>query len=614
MAFDNGVATPGGASFNAPEVSFDWLKNLPNDYFRGVFNQQQRGLNDQSSQLNAQRIEDQKRTLDASKAFPNGLPIDPRTGQVDYSQVASTLAKFGDVSGAMGVMAQQPPAMSPMFGGQGQPAPQGAPAGGQTQAAPAARPASPPLTAKGDSGSNTITSLVTDKLPSQNQTTGATIGKIAEVMGLDPNADLTAGQLRRAQGLLQKYAPEVAGTPAGGGGGNLPPSANAGTPAPSVQPLSRPSLASAGQPAPNGAPSGQAPQQQLAPQAQPQPQQQPPQAQPQQQPQGQPITPQVPLPQGFNDPQKAIQALRTEAARIGGNPRGQAQAQELNNWANRIEESIKPLAVQQNTTLVDPRTGKTLYQGPGAAALAQSAGGAGSPTLDADAELYRQTGKLPPNMGRGVQGNAEARRIRERAGEQEIEQGGNPAEWPTRWQSFGAQAAGKKILASRQYNLTLTENEASSLLPRVREASAKVKRTEYPTLNKLIEAGQQGRGGTDVVKLGIAVASLVPVYARVLKPVGQITEGDTHRALEILDKAWSDGQINAALDQMEVEMKSARSSLDKTMKDFDAKPAGGKADDNKPQQPAAAGKASADGWTVHTLPNGSKARVQEVTE
>jgi hypothetical protein len=63
--------------------------------------------------------------------------------------------------------------------------------------------------------------MVTDKLPSQNLTTGQTILKVADLMGIDPNADLTPGQQRRAQGLIARYAPDIAG-PAGGGG-NMPP-------------------------------------------------------------------------------------------------------------------------------------------------------------------------------------------------------------------------------------------------------------------------------------------------------------------------------------------------------------------------------------------------------
>lgn len=289
----------------------------------------------------------------------------------------------------------------------------------------------------------------------------------------------------------------------------------------------------------------------------------PAQAQPQG---GGPIVPQVPLPNGYTDPQQAILALRSEAARLSANPHAAGQVAALNNYAQRIEASLQPLQVNPNTTLLDPRNSQVLYQGPGAAMMGAAAAG-GSPTLDADAELYRQTGKLPPNMGRGMQGSAEAKAIRSRAVEQEIAEGGDPGDWSSRWQNFATQATGKRVLEQRAVGLSLAENEASSLLPRVREASAKVSRTEYPTLNKLILAAEKGTGGKDVIKLGIAVSSLIPVYARVMKPVGQITEGDTHRASDILEKAWSDGQINAALDQMEIELKSARSALNKTISD-----------------------------------------------
>jgi hypothetical protein len=544
---DNGVNPPGAASYQAPLLNFSAIANWPNDFYQGVFNQQQQGLNQQTGQLNDAKIQQAQRTAELQKQladqFNSGSPV-------DYRKIAAIMAAMGNPAEAFQVMQSQPPPLSPLLGG-----PQPQEQGGVQQPQPAsvqARPLPPPAqnSPRGDNGQNTLTSLVTDRLPAQNQTTGATISRIAEVMGVDPNAPLTPGQQKRAQVLLKKYAPDTAGvqvTGAGtagpndrtasfnerfagaGGGSNLPPSANAGSPAARVAPT---------------------------------PQQQPQQAAPAPQ-GGQPITPQVPLPPGFNDPQKAIQALRTEAVRLAQTPNGQAQARELDAYANRIEESIKPISVGAQSTIVDPRTGKVIYQGPGAAAYAS--GGESGTTLDADAENYRQTGKLPPNMGRGIQGAAQATRIRERAAEIETEAGGDVSAWPQRWQTFGAQASGQRVLQTRATNLRLAENEATSLIPRVREISDKINRTEYPTLNSVILAAEKGTGDPNVIKYGLAVASLIPVYARVLKPTGQITEGDTNRAREILDKAWSKGQINAALDQMELELKSAKDALQKTM-------------------------------------------------
>jgi hypothetical protein len=540
--FPQTVAVPPTSAYGPGLTDFSAIANAPNTYYQGQFNQQQKQLNDA-------KIAQAKQQIELAKSFAGGLPTDAN-GQIDYRAAAGILASKGDIGGAVSLLQQQPAPLSPMFGGQGQGQgqPQGGPAG---PAAPPqsvqAKPLPPPArnSPQGDSGENTLTSIVTDRLPAQNQTTGQTIMKIAEVMGIDPNAQMTPGQVRRAQGLLQKYAPDIAGVRVGqGGGSSLPPSMNGVTPAavPGGGGSAAGATAGPGAAGTSGAPA-------------PQPQQ----------PQQQPLVPQEPLPPGFNDPMQAVKALRLNAAQLAGDPRRGAkeQASAMDAWADRIEASIKPVSVGSMSTLVDPRTGKPVFQGAGAAAIAGQ--GADNSTRDADAELYRQTGKLPPNMGRGVQGAAEAQRIRERAVEQEIAEGGDPSQWATRWQSFGAQAAGRRVLETRSETLKLAENEATTLIPRVRDISAKVSRTNYPTINALIEAADQGKGGTDVIKLGIAINSLIPVYARVLKPVGQITEGDTHRATDILNKAWSDGQINGALDQMEVELKSARSALEKTL-------------------------------------------------
>lgn len=606
-SFPSAVNAPGAASYNAPLLDFSRIANLPNDYA-------QAGFNDQQKQLNDAKIQQAQQQIELAKTFAGGLP--KKDGITDYGAIAGMLASKGDVAGAMQVLQQAPPPLSPMWGGgqqgggppqqSGPPQPQpAAPVAPQAQPTSIqARPLPPPGRGpQGDSGEGTLTSIVTDRLPAQNQTTGETIGKIAQVMGVDPNADLTPGQQKRAQVLLKKYAPEIAGSGslsftdrfAGDGGRTaLPPSANAGTPSPTLGATVGPPAGRTGAPDRSGGGSG-------APvPAQPQPG-----GGAQGQPQGGPITPQVPLPQGFKDPEQAIQALRTEAVRIGQVPNGQSQAAALTDWANRIEASIKPISVGATTTLIDPRTGKPVYQGPAAAAMA-GAGGR-SETIESDAEVYRQTGKLPPNIGRGVQGNAESHAIRELAREQEISEGGDPADWPSRWQHFGTQASGLRSLETRAAGLTLAENESKRLIPRVRDISDKISRTEYPSINKLILAAKKGTGDPNVIKLGVAVESLIPVYARVLKPTGTVGAADMERAHDILDKAWSGGQINAALDQMEVELDSAKSALKDTQEEYGSR-RGKKSDDTAKGTSAAAApsKPDADGWV--SLPNGTRIR------
>jgi hypothetical protein len=549
--FPTAVSPPGGASYAPPLMNFAQFANWSAD-------------DPYKLPTEKARLDQMQNIAGLQKQLQDEFA---KTGTLDYRKAAGIIAAMGNPAEAMQMLQQQPAPMSPLYGG-GQPQPQGRqPAQAAPQGQPAsipAKPLPPPGPGpQGDAGSGTIASMVTDRLPKQDTATGQTIAKVAQVMGVDPNAPLTPGQQLRVNGLLRKYAPDTgaaSGTAAADGspsfkdrfggdaGGSLPPSANAVSPAPKVTQ----------QPAPIGA--GAQGQGGPAPQAAPAQSQQ-------QQPQGGPITPQVPLPPGFKDPEQAIQALRTEAVKYEQMPNGQAQAKGLNNWADRIEASIKPLFVGAASTLIDPRNGKTLYQGPAAAAYGGGGGETGA-TLDADANQYRLTGKLPPNMGRGIQGQQQATAIRTRAAEQEVNDGGDPNDWPSRWQKFSTQAAGLRTLEVRAAGLTLAENEAKLLLPRVRDISGKISRTEYPTINKLILASKKGSGDPNVIKLGVAVESLIPVYAKVLKPVGTVGAADMERAHDILDKAWSNGQINAALDQMELELDSAKEALKKTQAEF----------------------------------------------
>lgn len=189
-------------------------------------------------------------------------------------------------------------------------------------------------------------------------------------------------------------------------------------------------------------------------------------------------------------------------------------------------------------------------------------------SLETAADVFRMTGKLPPNMGRGVQGAQEATMIRNRAAEKEADAGGDPADWAQRWQSFGTRAAGLRTLENRAAGLTLAENEARALVPRVRELLAKVNRTKYPDLNRLIIAGQTKTGNEDEIRLGIAIGSLIPVYARVLKPVGQVGQTDLAHAQHLLEAKWSTGQMGAALDQFDVELHAAKEALAQARKEY----------------------------------------------
>ena len=277
---------------------------------------------------------------------------------------------------------------------------------------------------------------------------------------------------------------------------------------------------------------------------------------------GGPIIPQVRLPNGAKDPQDAILRLDRRMADYArsGNPYLMKQIPFFEDWRDRIAKQSEPLRV--GNALVDPRSGRTIYQ-PTIGAFSPGA-------IDAAAETYYQSGKLPPNLGRGVQGPANIAAIIDRAAALHPED--PPENWAQRQQAFNANAAGERTISTRSANFTAAENAAASVIPRVRDASKAVNRAQYPSLNKIIEMAQVGTGDPAMVQFGIAAESLARVYARALSPTGSPTVTDYEHGRELLDKAWSQDQIGAALDQMEKEISSEKQSINRTRKEFNMSP------------------------------------------
>ena len=191
----------------------------------------------------------------------------------------------------------------------------------------------------------------------------------------------------------------------------------------------------------------------------------------------QPIIPQVPLPKGFTDPQKAILALDQEMARMSGNPAAAGQVKALADWRDRIAASTAPMEVRPGQTIIDPRTGKTLFQG-------QYPGGNLDPRATENAaENYIKTGKLPPGIGRGAQGPQEIAQILSRAAQLAEERGIDPDKLAENWQAFGARSGGlKSALPARDRPNASSKMKPIGLIPRVRELLPKFDHTQYPTI------------------------------------------------------------------------------------------------------------------------------------
>jgi hypothetical protein len=283
-----------------------------------------------------------------------------------------------------------------------------------------------------------------------------------------------------------------------------------------------------------------------------------------------PLVPQIRLPGGFTDPMAAVQAINQDInryAKFTAGQGGEVARERIRNLEWQRDQILKQSTPQQGRPgemYLDPRNAQPIAQVP-------YPGGSLTPAaIDQGAEMYYQTGRFPTGMGRGVQGAGNIQMIMDRA--QELHPNDPIESWPARQQAFAANTAGERTLSTRAANFTLAENSASSVMPRVIEASRSVDRTKYPDINKIIEMAKVGTGDPNMIRFGIAAETLAQAYATALTPVGKSTVSMQDHARELMNKAWSQGQIEAAVDQMGKEISSEKQSLNKTRAEFDLPP------------------------------------------
>lgn len=145
-------------------------------------------------------------------------------------------------------------------------------------------------------------------------------------------------------------------------------------------------------------------------------------------------------------------------------------------------------------------------------------------------------------------------------------------------------------LGTQTAKLTTAGEEFDRMADLAEDASNRVDRSKYPTLNKAIEAYDAGTGDTGVVSLVTNARGAVNTWARAINPNGVATVEATTAGTHLLDVAYSKGQFSEALKQMRNETKAARQAPAAVQKgisdqinpqDKDAKGLAGKPPDEK---------------------------------
>jgi len=154
------------------------------------------------------------------------------------------------------------------------------------------------------------------------------------------------------------------------------------------------------------------------------------------------------------------------------------------------------------------------------------------------------------NLGRGAQGATNLAAVRKEIARQNAAEGKTGADQAAANAEFVGEKSGQRTIGTKQANIEMASTEFTKIAPLVVAASDAVDRTKYPAVNRIIEAWRTNTGDENVVKLGQGLNSLVNIYARAISPTGSPTVHDKVEAQNVIQAAWSKGQIKAVVDFM----------------------------------------------------------------
>lgn len=179
------------------------------------------------------------------------------------------------------------------------------------------------------------------------------------------------------------------------------------------------------------------------------------------------------------------------------------------------------------------------------------------------ADVVRKGGTLPPGLSRTAAGSRLVQDLMKR-----VPKGSTASDLIASQAEVGGLRAGERTLATRQVNMENAANEVKTMAPLALQASEKVNRTQFPTLNSIILATEKGTGDENVVRFGLAANSLIYMYAKFLNPNGIPTDADKAKATDILSTAWAKGQFRTAVDQIQQEIKAGQSGVKTTREEL----------------------------------------------
>lgn len=161
--------------------------------------------------------------------------------------------------------------------------------------------------------------------------------------------------------------------------------------------------------------------------------------------------------------------------------------------------------------------------------------------------------KALTGLGRGAQGAANILKIQQRAAEIAEANGWDASDILTNIARQAEQVSGARALGTKSIHFGVAEKAMEESLPLALAASKAMPRTDWMTVNKLVQMGQREHSNPVLKRFLIATDTAAKDYARTINPQGALRESDIEYARKILSTADGPEAYEAALEQLKLE-------------------------------------------------------------
>lgn len=182
----------------------------------------------------------------------------------------------------------------------------------------------------------------------------------------------------------------------------------------------------------------------------------------------------------------------------------------------------------------------------------------------AAAHRYRTDGTLPANMGRGLQGAAESKKIRAIATALDLQAGESPEDARIRQLAMKGDVGAIAAMRKREVAVGANVKNFDFNSDQVLQLSGKVDRTGVPMVNAWLNAGKRAvTGNPELAAFDVAVKTTVNEFAQIVSgtTAGATTEGEKKKAEALLNAQQTPEGIASVINQMRIESKNRMQSF-----------------------------------------------------